>query len=160
MEKGEDMILGEKMTMVRGDGTHPNLEVVGLVHTRSDSSPRRFIHEIFSGLPAYSEAFSDEAANKMIRENSISQLMDIIADYSRINPENQSAFEGALAGIFGSLRSVTHTQNEANQLMRRLLFFLGLKKTDYNITDDGTISVNSWENFSNALEKYRLRSAT
>jgi hypothetical protein len=157
METGEDMILGEKMTMVRGNGTLPNLEVTGTLHTRTDSSPRRFIHEIFSGDPAYGDKFTDEATNGTIRNNTIEQLMDIIADFSRVNPENQSAFEGALSGIFSSIRSVTHTQTEANQLMRRLLFFLGLKKTDYNITDDGTLSVSSWKNFSNALEKYRLQ---
>ena len=152
---GEDMSLGEKMTMVRGDGSRPNLEVVGKVPSRSDSSPRRFIHEIFNDKAAY-EDFGNEEDNEAIREQSIEEMLDSISYYSRITDENQDDFTNYLNHQFAFLQSVTPTTADAIQLTKRMLFFLGLKKDDYTISTNG-LEVQNWDNVRAALNSYRDR---
>ena len=155
---GEDMSVGEKITMIRGDGNVPNLEVVGTVASRSDSSPRRFINEIAADKGAYAD-FTNEADNKHIREKSIPELLDSIKEYSRINDTNKDSFESYISGTFNWAMSATPTRADAEQFSHRLLFFLGFKKSDYDIVGDG-IKVKSWDNVKDALENYRVRTAT
>ncbi|MDN5274112.1 MAG: hypothetical protein JWP06_13 [Candidatus Saccharibacteria bacterium] len=154
---GEDMSVGEKITMIRGNGNVPNLEVIGTVSSRSDSSPRRFINEIEADKGAYAD-FTNEADNKLIREKSIPELLDSIKDFSRITDSNKGAFESYISGTFNWAKSATPTRRDAEQFSHRLLFFLGFQKSDYDIVGD-SIRVNSWDNVSSALEKYRARTA-
>lgn len=155
---GEDMSIGEKITMARGDGNVPNLEVVGTVSSRTNSSPRRFINEIASDKGAY-EDFTNEDANKNIRERSLPELLESIKQFERITPQNEKAFERYIAGTFGWAQTATPTLDDAKQFERRLLFWLGFKKDDYEFTDNG-VSIKSWDNIKNSLEKYRQRYAT
>lgn len=154
---GEDMIIGEKIAMMRGDGKYPNLEVVGTVGTRSDGSPRRFIIELRSGRDAYGADFSDEDKNVEMREKTLDELLETISKYERITPENVGAFNGLIKGYAKFVRTVTPGQAEANQMMKRVLFWLGFKKSDYDLTDDGTVAINDWSNVKQALDNYRER---
>lgn len=153
---GEDMLIGEKISMIRGNGSEPNLETVGTVSTRSDSSPRRFIQEIVQGKGAY-EDFMDERANKEIREKSIPELMGMISSHARLSDRNSVDFESYLNAIPHWAKSVTvGSKTEEESMTRRILFMLGFKKDDYSLDGD-RIHVSSWENFKDSLNGYRNR---
>lgn len=155
VEAGEDMSIGEKITMIRGDGSTPNLEVVGTVSTRSNSSPRRFIHEILTDRAAY-DNFSDEEANRLIRETTTEEALQSIGKYGRIDDSNQEVFSNYINNILNWTRSSTPTHTDSIQLTKRILFFLGFKKEDYRIIDNH-IEVVSWDNVKRSLEEYRQR---
>jgi hypothetical protein len=157
VETGEDMSVGEKITMVRGDGNVPNLEVVGKVYSRSDSSPRRFIHEILTDKGAYAgDNFSDEEANQLMRDKSLDEALESIKRYARIDASNEGAFTGFMQWQAGFANSVTPSKAEAEELTKRLMFWLGFEKDDYEIVGDG-IAVKSWGHVKQSLEKYRQR---
>lgn len=157
VETGEDMSVGEKITMIRGDGSVPNLEVVGKVYTRADSSPRRFIHEILTDQGAYAgDNFSNEEVNQLIRDNSIDSALESINKYSRINGSNIGAFNDFLQWQLGNAASVTPSKAERDQLMKRLVFWLGFKQDDYDIVGDEVV-IRSLDNVKLSLENYRHR---
>ena len=155
--KGEDMTLGEKITMVRGDGTMPNLEVVGKVGTRSDSSPRRFLNEIITGRGAYSEAFEDEALNDYIKTASLDDLQSKILPVSRINPSNETIFKNLLRGHWGAVKEMTPDVESAKELYDGLMIWMGIDKADYAFTVDGNVEITNLDHLRQALENYRLR---
>jgi hypothetical protein len=153
---GEDMRIGEKISMVRGDGTQPNLEVIGTVGSRSDSSPRRFIQEIIENRGAY-EDFGNEETNRIIRDSSIPELMGMIGTHARLSDGNQQDFESYLSVIPHWTRDVTGgSRQEAEAMTRRILFMLGLSSSDYTYSPD-RITVTNWDNFRQSLETYRER---
>lgn len=156
---GEDLIIGELMTMIRGDGTNPNLDVVRRIPSRSDSSPRRFISEIVTGRAAYSDAFADEELNRMIRNETIDQLLSRIDSLSRINNTNRAEFDKMIGGFYEYSKQLTPSVEEADKLFASVMFYLGFKKTDYRI-DNGTLVILSYDNLAKALEDYRTRNAS
>ena len=159
VEAGEDMSVGEKITMARGDGRVPNLEVVGTVSSRSDSSPRRFIHEILTDEPAYAD-FSNEEANTRMREQSIDDFMETIKSFDRINATNEKDFAAYVNNTFGWAKSATPSTTDAVAMTKRLMLFLGFKKDDYDIdVEHDAVNVHTWDNVKDALDKYRQRSS-
>lgn len=152
---GEDMTVGEKITMARGDGNVPNLEVVGRVGSRSDSSPRRFIYEIIKDTPAYDD-FANEEDNKAIREKSLADALETISDLAELNDSNAEAFHSYLARLVELSRTVTPTEAESRRFTGRLMFFLGFKKDDYEYAD-GNLVIKNWGNLKQALQQYRVR---
>jgi hypothetical protein len=152
---GEDMSIGEKMTMIRGDGDMPNLDVVGTVPTRSDSSPRRFLGEVVTKVPAYQD-FSNEAINKLIRETSLEDLLSQVSSVARITPENLGTFDGLFRGHYGSIKSLTPNEDAAKELYDSIMMWAGFKKEDYSYSKD-SVEIHNWDNLKNALESYRER---
>ena len=155
VQAGEDMSIGEKMTMIRGNGDVPNLDVVGTVSSRSNSSPRRFINEIAKQKDAYAD-FTNPEDNKDIRQKSLDELLDSIKDYERINDSNKKEFEHYIASTYEWAKSATPTEQDAKQFERRLLFWLGFKQGDYEI-ENGSVKVKSWDNIKSSLDSYRNR---
>lgn len=154
---GEDLLIGEKISMARGDGELPNTEVIGTVTTRSDSSPRRFISEILTGKTAYSEAFTDQELNEFIKAASVEDLLERIKPFARISPSNTAAFNQTLEWSYQWLKTMATDDQQAQQVYDGVMFWLGFKKGDYEYTPDGKLSVGSWENVRRALEDYRRR---
>ena len=171
MTKGEDMIMGERFSMARGDGNLPNTEVISTVSTRSNSSPRRYIFEVAAGKAAYGPDFEDPAVNVRIRALSIDQMLEdpVIKQYERINPGvNTGQIELMLNNEYGFVKSTTPNEAEAKKVMSRILLFLGFKPEDktnntpaeFSFTPDGKIVVNNWLNVKQVLDAYRLRHTT
>lgn len=154
---GEDMSIGEKITMIRGDGKLPNLEVVGKVYTRTDSSPRRYIQEVVTEEPAYND-FANEAVNELIRNRSVEESLEAISNYARINDDNKQSFGIFLSNMYNWFQSATPSDEEASQLTKRMLFFLGFKKNDYEF-ENGGLKIKSFNNLKQSLDKYRQRYA-
>ncbi len=156
---GEDQDVGEKITMIRGDGKMPNLDVVGRLPTRTDSSPRRFIGEIITGKPAYSDTFSNEEVNTMLRTLSPEQLQQKIDYFSRLNEKNAKGFLGMFNGYLRFFRKQTPDEQSAREMNNSILFWLGFKKSDYEYNDKGELVVKNWDNLKTALERYRTQHA-
>lgn len=156
--KGEDLSIGNRISMSRSsDGETPNTYVVGRIATRSDSSPRRFIYEAISGLPAYSDSFEDESVNKEIREKSPEDLLKMIEYLSRIDGSNKDAFEVMIRSSYGFIKGTTPSTEEAEKSMRFVMLMAGFEKDDYEFTSDGNINIKNWDNVSKALNDYRTR---
>jgi hypothetical protein len=154
---GEDMSIGEKMSMIRGDGNLPNLEVVGTVGSRSQSTPRRFIQELASGEGAYDD-FMNDSVNAQIREESMPEALERIKHVSRIEPANEQLFNDWVKSLSGWSATVTPNRAEANAFSRRLLVWLGFEKSDYTLDETtGELNVTNWDNVKDALNKYRAR---
>ncbi|MBA3723660.1 MAG: protein kinase [Candidatus Levybacteria bacterium] len=161
---GENRIMAEKITMLRGDGTRPNLEVIGRMGTRAESSPRRFIAEVISGQPAY-ESFDDTEINALIRKFDDTELLGMISSDARITEENQAKFEELIANhIVRNAKMSPDPVKYADSMM----FWLGFKRqakdgkgqqlpSDYTVDDDGRVHITNWSNVSNALHDYRTR---
>ena len=164
--KGEDMIMGERMSMARGDGTLPNTDVVGKVPTRTDSSPRRFIYEAVTGKGAYSEAFEDPIANAEIRNETPEELLAKIAWLSRIDNSNQKMFEQLLDNDYQFVKAMTPDPSTANTVETEILTYLGFKpptagKTgDFILSPEGNLHITNWSNIQAALNGYRARHQT
>ncbi|MCL4418993.1 hypothetical protein M1146_02700 [Patescibacteria group bacterium] len=154
--KGEDMIMGERFSMTRGDGTTPNTEVVGKVSTRTDSSPRRYIYEVASGKAAYGPDFEDESVNQEIRDKTPEELMAKISNFARLNESNAETFARMLNSEYTFIKATTPNITEAQKVTGFVLSFLGLKKGDYEFKDE-SIEFKNWSNVQAALNNYRAR---
>lgn len=153
---GEDMAIGEKISMIRGDGINPNLEVVGRVRSRSFSSPRRFMHEILSGTAAY-DNFGDEEIEQQVRNLTDHEMLDAISDFSRINQGNQEYFTKHLqmTARMAADNSLGDPV-QAEHMVRRIMFGLGYKNGDYTYKN-GHLDIVNHGNFANSIERYRAR---
>jgi|GEM_PF-4031426 len=164
---GEDLVIGEKLSWIRGDGSKPNNSVIGRVATRTDSSPRRFIIEVLTGKPAYNEgAFEDPAINAEIREKTTDELLGKISKYERITDSNQGDFGNMVQGFYRMIRNSSPSTNDAHEIFGRIMLFAGFKKDDYHYAppepgqDGEQIVVTDWSNVKSALEDYRARRST
>src|SRR5258708_32899086 len=79
------MMIGERISMLRGDGKKPNTYVIGKVPSRSNPSPRRYIYKVASDKAAYGESFEDPLVNERIRNTSPVELMNFISTFSTIH---------------------------------------------------------------------------
>ncbi len=154
---GEDTIIGEKISMIRGDGQNPNLDVVGTVPSRSDSSPRRFINEVITGKGAYSDTFGDEELNIRLKTATIDELLTMISPVARITPDNEGTFKNMIAWRLDQLKDLSVNEVEAVKDFKLAMTFLGFKQGDYEITPDGHVNITSLEHIKQALEDYRQR---
>lgn len=155
--KDEDMILGERISMLRGDGLVPNTHVIGTVSSRADSSPRRYINEVASMKAAYGGSFEDPSVNKKIRDTSEEKLMEEILPFSRINKDNAWRFQAMLNEEYGFIKETTPNLDEARRVLRTELLMLGFKRKDYKLDESGGIIVENWENVKQALDNYRSK---
>lgn len=158
--QGEDTVMGEKISMCRGDGRTPNLDVIGRVPTRSDSSPRRFIETIVSGGSAYGDAFVDEELNKKIKTLSLPELMKNIEYVARIEPENYDMFKGRIGWTYEFIQQATPNEAEAKEIFKLAMSLMGLKQEDYHFTSDGKVEIDRLDTIKQALEDYRSRHTT
>src|SRR5258708_23571881 len=125
------MMIGERISMLRGDGKKPNTYVIGKVPSRSNSSPRRYIYEVASGKAAYGESFEDPLVNERIRNTPPEELMNLISNFSRINEGNLGTFENMVNNEYGFIKAVTPNEKEATKVTTFVMSWLGFKSSDY-----------------------------
>ncbi len=154
--KGEDMLVGERITMLRGDGEYPNTEVVDTVNNRTSSSPRRFVQEVITGQPSYGDSFDDPEVNDIIRNTSLGEMIGRLSPYDRLSkPEAQAKMFGITAGYWEFIKDNTPNQMEAELVFGRLMTFMGFKKGDYEHTPGGGVKISNYTNLADALQRYR-----
>lgn len=150
---GEDISIGERISMMRGDGDYPNLETIGSVPTRTESSPRRFIDEIANKKSAY-EDFGDDGNEKAIRGMSLSDAMKRIDDYADITEDNKPTFENEAQMYYDWARGSTFTLGDARDVARRIMRSVGYEEGDY-VFDGDKIYIINWDNVKRNIEAYR-----
>lgn len=150
---GEDLPIGEKVSMMRGDGDYPNLEVIGSVPTRTESSPRRFIDEIANKKPAYDD-FGDDNNEEAIRGVSLSDAMKRIDEYADITEDNKPIFENEAQMYYDRARDSTPTLDDARDIARRIMRSVGYEEGDYVFEGD-KIRIINWDNVKRNIEAYR-----
>ncbi len=152
---GEDLDIGEKITMLRGDGEMPNLDVVGRVSTRMHSSPRRYVNEILTGKGAYAgDNFTDEEVNNLIRTSSIEELMETIKPVSRIEAGNEDQFKQLFTSYFDNMKNSTPNLGAAQKGFDKLAFWIGLDKSAYRYSGDNII-ISNLDSVKEKLDEYR-----
>lgn len=154
---GEDLLIGEQLSIFRSEGDFPNLDLGERVATRGDSSPRRIIASIVTGMSQYGVTTEKSTElNAAMREFNIDKMLESIGHLARINDFNVHEFEKAL------LKRISRVRNEVppsqyKSYVKMVFLFLGFKPEDYTITDRGEIIISSWENVKKCLEDYRER---
>ena len=150
---GEDFSIGERISMMRGDGDYPNLETIGSVSTRTESSPRRFIDEIAKNKSAYDD-FGDDSNEEAIRGVSLSDAMKRIDEYADITEDNKPIFENEAQMYYDWARSSTPTLDDAREVTRRIMRSVGYEEGDYVFEGD-KIHIINWDNVKRNIEDYR-----
>lgn len=150
---GEDISIGERISMMRGDGDYPNLETIGSVPTRTESSPRRFIDEIANKKSAY-EDFGDDDNEEAIRGVSLSDAMKRIDEYADITEDNKPNFENEAQMYYDWARGSTPTLGDARDVARRIMRSVGYEEGDYVFEGD-KIHIVNWDNVKRNIEDYR-----
>lgn len=150
---GEDISIGERISMMRGDSDYPNLETIGSVPTRTESSPRRFIDEIANKKSAY-EDFGDDDNEEAIRGVSLSDAMKRIDEYADITEDNKPNFENEAQMYYDWARGSTPTLGDARDVARRIMRSVGYEEGDYVFEGD-KIHIVNWDNVKRNIEDYR-----
>ena len=150
---GEDLPVGEKVSAMRGDGYYPNLDVIGSVPTRTESSPRRFINEIANKKPAYDD-FGDDSDEEAIRGVSLSDAMKRIDEYADITEDNKPIFENEAQTYYDWARYSTPTLDDARDVARRIMRSVGYEEGDYVFEGD-KIRIINWDNVKSNIKAYR-----
>lgn len=150
---GEDISIGERISMMRGDGDYPNLETIGSVPTRTESSPRRFIDEIANKKSAY-EDFGDDSNEEAIRGVSLSDAMKRIDEYADITEDNKPNFENEAQMYYDWARGSTPTLGDARDVARRIMRSVGYEEGDYVFEGD-KIRIINWDNVKSNIKAYR-----
>jgi len=155
LRAGEDLTIGERISMVRGDGNYPNLETIGTVPTRTESSPRRFINEIIRNKSAY-DGFGEGPDEQRIRDMPLTDLMSEISDFARISDDNRATFAGEADMFYGWCLSASPTRQDAREMVKRVMRSAGYREGDYTFSGDKLI-VTNWDNVTTNLNAYRTQ---
>jgi hypothetical protein len=125
---GEDVLMGQRISIARGDGELPNLDVIGKTYNKTDSSPRRFIMEAVTGRPSYEDGnFEDESINETIREKKLPELLSMISDVARIDETNQDQFKSWFTNYYSFVQTITPDTLAAQAVYKRMMVFLALR---------------------------------
>ncbi len=151
---GEDMDIGNKISLIRGDAGEPNVETIKTVASRTDSSPRRFIKAIAERTNPY-DNFDDQTFKKL----KDGELLARIRAFARISEENKGTFETYATGNLAFLVSVLKDQDEANKLFRRVMGFVGFRNGDFEI-ENGHVKILNINNFKASVNSYREKKQT
>lgn len=163
MAWGEDLMIGVRISMARSESLLPNTDVIGKTHSRTDSSPRRFIYSIASDDASYGDNFINPKINETIRNESIPKLLDRIKHIARIDETNIEIFQNLFNFHFNYLLQCTPTTADAIKDMKRIMLFLGFKledsttQGDYTISADKGVLITNYQNLKESLNSYRKK---
>lgn len=156
---GEDLDIGKRISLLRGKIENgqfvPELRSLGLMRTRTNSSPRRYLWGLYKNIGyIYSkDNFAKEDMRTLDQTEMINSMPQV---YRRITEENKRFYEKELWFLYENLRKMVPNQRAAKRIAGRTMILLGFKHTDFEVTDDG-IGIISSRNFSEAMAEYRKR---
>lgn len=161
MRMGEDMYIGQKISVFRGQSDKagnvtPETGTVDTVRTRTDSSPRRYLEAYAASTGVYS-GFGDAAKEASVRGKSYKELLDAIKPWERITMKNKDRLEWDLTYRREFLKSNSPDEAALTKDFTRMMQFLGFKKADYRIGADGKVEILNVDNVRKALEDYRAK---
>lgn len=156
---GEDLDLGRRVSLLRGrvvNGTFtPELSTIGIIRTRTNSSPRRYLWSLIkeTGNP-YSEG---NFQNSEVRKLSMDDMAKAIPpQYLRLTKDNKGIYEKELWFLYETTRRIIPDRELAKLITRRALVLMGFHPQDIEVTDS-EVHILNVDNFSKAMEDYRQR---
>lgn len=161
----EDMDIGEKISCLRGyemDGRFvPQVATTGWIPTRSEGSPRRWLHRLLTGLEPYSdennyENFFAIQHEEWIKQRSLEEMTGEVRNRASMRAENTPELERMLQNDYRFLIKVLKDQDRAAYAYGRVLFALGFKPHEVEIAGE-TVRVRSLEGARARLESYAAR---
>ncbi len=169
---GEDMAIGQQISVLRGSKENgqviPNTYTATTSGIRSNSSPRRFIDAMARKISPY-----DDFDNQDLKSKTLDELLETISEYKKARPEDREKYQETLAIMAGFLKGFDHEEESYHwqDVMKRVLFYLGLKgedlsegediegkekKVDYIITKDGvTLTEKGMLRIIELMENYK-----
>lgn len=154
---GEDLDIGKRVSLLRGrirdNRYHWELATLGLMRTRINSSPRRYLWALINdcGCP-YSKA---NFQNGDLRKVTLEEMVQAIPErYLRLTEDNKRFYEKELWFLYESLRKIIPDRDLAEFIMRRSLLCIGFKHRDFEVEGD-QVCIRNAANFSDAMEQYR-----
>lgn len=156
---GEDLDMGKRISLLRGGIQNglfvPELRSLGIMRTRTNSSPRRYLWGLYKGVGhVYSESnFAKDEPRKLSQDQ---MIQNIPIEYRRINEDNKRFYEKELWFLYESLRKIVPTPELARKIASRTMILIGFKTGDFVITED-EIRIKNSRNFAKAMEDYRKR---
>jgi len=161
MRMGEDMYIGQKISIFRGQEDAsgnfiPETGTVDRIRTRTDSSPRRYLEAYASGSAVYA-GFGESGKEDAVRGKSNEKLLDAIKPWERISMQNKGRLEWDLTSRREFLKATSADEKSLARDFDRLMFFLGFKKGDYRVGADGKVEILNVDNVAEALKNYRAK---
>lgn len=153
----EDLDLGKRLSLLRGkviDGVFtPELRTLGLMRTRTNSSPRRYLECLITDIGnPYSEA---NFQRREVRQVPLDEMTRRIpTKYRRLTEATKGIYEKELWFLYETTRKIIPDPNLAKLIVRRTLVLMGFCPQDFEVTDT-EIHILNVDNFARALEEYR-----
>jgi len=157
---GEDILIGEKISLLRGqqgsDGRiTPNTLTAKSSGLRSSSSPRRIIDTMAKEVNIY-----DDFENQTLKQETLEDLLAKIEHYARATQDQKSVYDDAIKKMFSFLQKEIPA-SESVAVLRTTLTWIGLHEDqDYTIVSGDTPSFGGLTNegmqrIIGLFEKYR-----
>jgi len=150
---GEDMKIGQKISVLRGNGNKINTYTATTSGLRSNSSPRRFIDAMVKHENPY-DNFEDQS----MKRKSLTELMMGLKQYEKILPEHKKRYAAGINTLYSFMKGQMGTGRETRRVMQRTLFYVGLKENeDYVFTKDDNVKITEkvYKKIGEMLAKYR-----
>ncbi|MBX4204686.1 MAG: glycosyltransferase family 2 protein, partial [Candidatus Doudnabacteria bacterium] len=156
LKVGEDMYIGEMISVFRGkrkgDNIEPNVKTISTIATRSDSSPRRYLDAMIRGIDPYADFH-----NESIKFKSIDDFLQQIKPYETLNESNTRQLETLLSGKYRHMIKPLIGEEQGEKFLGRLMHWLGFKKDDWKISPSGAVEIMSIKNVKKALDDYKIK---
>lgn len=153
---GEDMKIGQKISILRGENGVPNTYTAETSGLRANSSPRRFIAALAQGKGPYD---TDIWEDQSLKGKSLTELMSQIKKWEKISPEQKQRYEAGINTLYTFMKERMGKDNkETRKTMKSTLFYSGLKEgADYvfNSKNEVQITEEGYKKLGEMLAKYR-----
>ncbi len=158
---GEDMKIGQKISVLRGQEDPDTNKFTPNTHTaetsglRANSSPRRFIDALMKGKGPYDP---DIWEDQSLKGKTLDELMDGIKKWEKISPEHKQRYESGINTLYGFMKErMGGSGKEVKKVMEETLFYLGLKNVDYTIENNDKIKITDkgFEKIGSLLSDYK-----
>lgn len=154
---GEDMKIGQKISMLRGsrneEGQYlPNTQTAKTSGLRFSSSPRRFIDAMIKKQGAY-----DDFDNQELKDSSLDELLEGVKDSAVATPEQIKKYEEA-TNVLGSFIKEQIVQPQAGDVFKRVLWWMGLRENHYILNAENNsieLTKDGMDNIIEILKKYK-----
>ncbi len=150
---GEDMKIGQKISVLRGTKGVPNTYTAETSGLRANSSPRRFIDAMKKQQNPY-DNFEDQS----MKGKTLEELMKGLKKFERISPEHRKRYEAGINTLYSFMKGEMGAGKETRDTMKHTLFYLGLKENqDYTFTKSDGIEMTDkgYKKIGDSLSQYR-----
>ena len=159
----EDMDIGQRISVLRGRYSRgqfiPCMDTVRRFSFREESSIARILLSLQKGRHVYSHngrCFYD--ADDIVKAPlAVKRLLVELGPYSKLTLKSKWRYERVLSELFNEVWRILKEYRVAEDLFKRMMFFIGFKMDDYYISKDGDITLVKTKNFLRLAEDFSKR---